>query len=136
MLEEESRIILYTTDDGKSQVSLMSRDGRIWLNPKQIAELFAVSKPNISMLIAKIFSEKELDDSVVKFYLTTATDGKRYNVLHGPGTVSHEEAVAVSAERYEEFDDIRRKEEARLADEADMEELRRIEDEAKRRGKV
>jgi len=41
----------------------------------------------------------------------------------------------VSAERYEEFDDIRRKEEARLADEADMEELRRIEDEAKRRGK-
>ena len=136
MSEEESRIILYTTDDGKSQVSLMSRDGRIWLNPKQIAELFAVSKPNISMLIAKIFSEKELDDSVVKFYLTTATDGKRYNVLHGSRTVSHEEAVAVSAERYEEFDDIRRKEEARLADEADMEELRRIEDEAKRRGKT
>ena len=31
--------------------------------------------------------------------------------------------------------DIRRKEEARLADEADMEELRRIEDETKRRGK-
>ena len=53
----------------------------------------------------------------------------------GPGTISHEEVVAVSAERYEEFDDIRRKEEARLADEADMEELRRIEDEAKRRGK-
>ena len=58
-----------------------------------------------------------------------------FDVLHGPGTVSHEEAVAVSAERYEEFDDIRRKEDARLADEADMEELRRIEDEAKRRGK-
>lgn len=31
--------------------------------------------------------------------------------------------------------DIRRKEEARFADEADMEELRRIEDETKRRGK-
>ena len=82
MAEEENRIILYTTDDGKSQVSLMSRDGRIWLNQKQMAELFAVSKPNISMLIAKIFSEKELDDSVVKFYLTTAADGKRYNVIY------------------------------------------------------
>ena len=58
-----------------------------------------------------------------------------FEVLHGSGTVNHEEAVAVSAERYEAFDDIRRKEEARLADEADMEELRRIEDEAKRRGK-
>ena len=40
-----------------------------------------------------------------------------------------------NAERYEAFDDMRRKKEARLADEADMEELRRIEDEAKRRGK-
>ena len=136
MSEEESRIILYTTDDGKSQVSLMSRDGRIWLNQKQMAELFAVTKMNISLHIANILKEKELDESVVKSYFTTAADGKRYNVLHGPGTVSHEEAVAVSAERYEEFDDIRRKEEARLADEADMEELRRIEDEAKRRGKT
>ena len=82
MTEEENKIILYTTDDGKSQVSLLSRDGRIWLNQKQMAELFAVSKPNISMLIAKIFAEKELDDSVVKSYLTTASDGKRYNVIY------------------------------------------------------
>ena len=82
MTEEENKIILYTTDDGKSQVSLMSRDGRVWLNQKQMAELFAVSKPNISMLIAKIFAEKELDDSVVKSYLTTASDGKRYKVIY------------------------------------------------------
>jgi hypothetical protein len=82
MSEEESKMILYTTDDGKSQVSLTSRDGRVWLNQKQMAELFAVPKPNISMLIAKIFSEKELDDSVVKSYLTTAADGKRYNVIY------------------------------------------------------
>ena len=27
MPEEENKIILYTTDDGKSRVSLMSRDG-------------------------------------------------------------------------------------------------------------
>lgn len=47
-----------------------------------MAELFAVSKPNISMLIAKIFAEKELDDSVVKSHLTTAADGKRYNVIY------------------------------------------------------
>ena len=79
--EEESKIILYTTDDGKAQVSLMSRDGRIWLNQKQMAELFAVSKPNISMLISKILAEKELDDSVVKCYLTTAADGKTYKVI-------------------------------------------------------
>ena len=37
MAEDESKIILYTTNDGKSQVSLLSRDGRIWLN--QMAQL-------------------------------------------------------------------------------------------------
>ncbi|MBQ7555352.1 virulence RhuM family protein [bacterium] len=82
MTEKEGKIILYTTDDGNTQVSLMSRDGRIWLNQKQIAELFAVSKPNISMLISKIFSENELDESVVKYYLTTAPDGKKYKVTY------------------------------------------------------
>ena len=40
--DNQGDIILYTTDDGKSQVSLMSRDGRVWLNQKQIAELFGV----------------------------------------------------------------------------------------------
>ena len=80
-MEEESKIILYTTPDGKSRVSLMSRDGRVWLNQKQMADLFAVSKPNVSMLIAKILKENELDDSVVKCYLTTAADGKKYKVM-------------------------------------------------------
>ena len=43
MAEEENKIILYATDDGKSQVSLMSRDGRVWLNQKQMAEFIAVA---------------------------------------------------------------------------------------------
>ena len=60
----------------------MSRDGRIWLNQKQMAELFAVTKMNISLHIANILKEKELDGSVVKSYFTTAADGKRYNVIY------------------------------------------------------
>ena len=82
MSDEENKIILYTTDDGKSQVSLMSRDGRIWLNQRQMAELFAVTKMNISHHIAAILAEKELDESAVKSYYTTAADGKRYNVIY------------------------------------------------------
>jgi len=47
-----------------------------------MAELFATSKPNISMHIANILKDKELNvDSVVKNYLTTAADGKNYNVV-------------------------------------------------------
>ena len=60
----------------------MSRDGRIWLNQKQMAELFAVTKMNISLHIANILKEKELEESVVKSYFTTAADGKRYNVIY------------------------------------------------------
>jgi hypothetical protein len=47
-----------------------------------MAELFATSKPNISMHIANILKEKELyKNSVVKEFLTTAADGKNYNVV-------------------------------------------------------
>ena len=46
--DNQGDIIIYTTDDGKSLVSLMSRDGRIWLNQKQMAELFAVTRMNVS----------------------------------------------------------------------------------------
>lgn len=81
MANEEGKIILYTTDDGKAQVSLMSHDGRVWLNQKQMAELFAVSKMNISLHIARILKDGELDNSVVKSFFTTASDGKRYNVV-------------------------------------------------------
>ena len=63
-------------------MALDAKDGKIWLNQQQMAELFATSKPNISMHIANILKERELSkDSVVKEFLTTAADGKNYNVV-------------------------------------------------------
>lgn len=74
-------IIIYNTDDGKVSVSLMTKDGNVWMNQNQLAQLFDTSKQNISLHIINILEEKELDrDSVVKDYLTTASDGKEYNV--------------------------------------------------------
>lgn len=67
--------------DGKASVALYARDGNIWLNQNQLAELFATLKPNISMHMSHIL-KKELDaNSVVKDYLTTASDGKQYRVV-------------------------------------------------------
>ena len=75
-------IILYTSEDGRSSVALYAREGSVWLNQLQMAELFATSKPNISMHISSILKDKELDkNSVVKEYLTTASDGKKYKVI-------------------------------------------------------
>lgn len=78
---EQSNIIIYNTDDGKAKVVLYADDGNIWMNQNQMAELFATSTPNISIHISNILKENELSrDSVVKEYLTTAADGKKYNV--------------------------------------------------------
>lgn len=78
---EQSNIIIYNTIDGKASVALYAKDGKIWLNQKQMAELFATSVPNINMHISNILKDGELgEESVVKDYLITAADGKRYNV--------------------------------------------------------
>ena len=78
---ETGRIIIYNTDDGKTSVSLMTKDGNVWLNQNHLAELFDTSVPNMSMHISNILKDGELDaNSVVKDYLTTAADGKNYNI--------------------------------------------------------
>jgi hypothetical protein len=78
---EERSIIIYNTKDGKSSVSLLTKDGTVWMNQNQLAELFDTSVPNISMHISNILNENELiKNSVIKDYLSTATDGKEYNV--------------------------------------------------------
>jgi len=80
-MEEKRNIIIYNTPDGKAKVSLYAKDGRVWMNQNQLAELFDTSVPNISMHISNILKEKELEaNSVIKDYLTTASDGKDYKV--------------------------------------------------------
>ena len=74
---QSSQIIIYNTEDGKSQVNLYARDGNIWLNQKQITELFDTSKQNIGQHILAILKEGELqENSVVKNCFITAIDGK------------------------------------------------------------
>ena len=83
MNSQSSNIIIYNTVDGKTSVSLLAKNGTVWMNQMQIAELFTSSKQNISLHIQNILEENELDqNSVVKEYLTTAGDGKNYNVTH------------------------------------------------------
>ena len=78
---KDNQIIIYNTDDGKASVILYAKDGNIWMNQNQMAELFATSKQTISYHMANILEESELDvNSVVKDYLTTASDGKNYQV--------------------------------------------------------
>jgi hypothetical protein len=80
-MDEQNNIIIYTTQDGKASVALFARDGNVWMNQQQLAELFDTSKQNISLHIKNILEDNELSQkSVVKDYLTTASDGKEYSI--------------------------------------------------------
>ena len=77
----EKNIIIYNTSDGQAAVSLYAKDGMIWMNQAELAQLFDTSVPNVSMHISNILKDRELEeDSVIKDYLTTAADGKDYQV--------------------------------------------------------
>ena len=77
----KQNIIIYNAPDGKTSVALYAKDGDVWMNQNQLSKLFDTSIPNVSMHISNILKEGELkENSVVKDYLTTATDGKDYNV--------------------------------------------------------
>ena len=74
-----SEIILYQTEDGKTRLQVRLENETVWLTQSQMADLFQTSIPNVSMHIRNIFREGELqEESVVKDFLTTAADGKRY----------------------------------------------------------
>ena len=80
-LNEQNNFIMYTTDDGQIDIEVRLEDENVWLTQNSMAELFDTTKQNISLHIKNIFEEKELEEnSVVKVCLTTAKDGKKYNV--------------------------------------------------------
>jgi hypothetical protein len=73
-MKEQKNMIIYKTVDGKISIALFTKDGMVWMNQNQLAELFDTSVPNISMHISNILKENKLQvDSVVKDYLTTET---------------------------------------------------------------
>jgi hypothetical protein len=77
---DESKIIIYQTEDGKTKIETRLEDETVWLTQTQLCELFQKSKATVSEHIKNIFEEGELDsNSVVRNFRTTATDGKNYN---------------------------------------------------------
>ena len=79
----ENEIIIYQTQDGQTKIDVRIDNETVWLTQNQMAELFQTTKQNISLHIKNIFEEGELlENSVVKDYLTTASDGKNYNTKH------------------------------------------------------
>ena len=76
---EKNEIVVYQPEGGEFHIEVRVENETVWLTQAQMAELFHATKQNISLHIANIYKEGELDrNSVVKEYLTTASDGKCY----------------------------------------------------------
>jgi len=77
------QILIYQSEDGRTKLDVRLEDQTVWLNQKQLTELFGKAKGTISEHIKHIFEDEELEeDSVVRLFRTTAADGKQYDVAH------------------------------------------------------
>jgi len=77
--------LTFVAAGGSSETSIEMRyeDENIWLTQKMMAALYDVSVPAINQHLKRIFADNELEESaVIKKYLITASDGKRYNTKH------------------------------------------------------
>jgi hypothetical protein len=73
-----NNLILYTTEDGRSQIKLRAQEQTVWLTQLEMAELFDATKQNISLHLKNLFEDGELDPSAtVKESLTVQTEGTR-----------------------------------------------------------
>ena len=136
-------LILYTTEDGRSQIKLRAQEQTVWLTQLEMAELFDATKQNLSLHLKNVFEDGELsEDSVVKESLTTAADGKAYSTklynldaILAVGSISHDQMEARTGELYLKFNQRRKRQEAIQADQQDEADLKALETKIKRRPK-
>ena len=73
-------IEVFSDGDVRLEVSVSPSEDTVWLSQNQISMLYNISKSNTSEHINNIINDGELDNSVVRFFRTTASDGKEYNI--------------------------------------------------------
>jgi hypothetical protein len=73
-----SKLILYTTDDGKSQIQLRAKDQTVWLSQREMAELFDVSTDNVGLHLKNIYEDGELSrEATTEESSVVQTEGTR-----------------------------------------------------------
>ena len=73
-----SALILYTSEDGRSQIKLRAKDETVGLSQREMSELFDATKQNISLHLKNLFADGEMDPAAtIKESLTVQTEGAR-----------------------------------------------------------
>jgi len=78
-----AEFLIFTSQANEGGIEVRVEDENVWLTQKLIAKLFNVHIATINEHIKNIINSNELDDnSVVRKFLITANDGKKYNTKH------------------------------------------------------
>ena len=73
-----SQLIIYQTESGKTKIEVRLENETVWLTQKLMAELFQVKPQNITMHLKNVYQEGELDEnSTCKDFLQVQTEGSR-----------------------------------------------------------
>lgn len=71
-------LILYTTEDGKSQIQLRAKDQTVWLSQREMAQLFDTSTDNVGLHLKNIFEDDELRrEATTEESSVVQTEGER-----------------------------------------------------------
>ena len=90
-----SSIVLYTTDDGNTQLEVKLENDTVWLTQNQMAELFGRDRSVIARHIKNIFKEGELEEALVcaknaQVNPHGAIPGKTHSRQHPRGSYTHD----------------------------------------------
>lgn len=86
MGENNTELIIYQTEDGKTKIDVHMENETVWLSLDQMAELFQRDKSTISRHIKNVFAEGELqENATVANFATVQMEGDREitrNITH------------------------------------------------------
>ncbi|WP_080799605.1 hypothetical protein [Arabiibacter massiliensis] len=83
MRNSTADFLTFALQDGAEGIQVYVQDEDVWLTQKAMATLFDCAVPNINYHLRSIFEAGELEEAaVVKEFLITAADGKRYKTKH------------------------------------------------------
>ena len=74
----ENNIILYTDENGKTDLSVRFADEDVWVTQVQLAELYKTTRQNIGQHIENIYKDEELPrDATIKKFFIVQQEGSR-----------------------------------------------------------
>ena len=112
-------LMLYNNVDGGVSVQAQAADGTVWVTKLEMATLFQTTKQRVCLHVKNILADSELSEAVVKEYLTTAADGKKYKAK-SYNKLRADVTEQLALERFETFGSARRKAAMVAADAEDM----------------